>query len=103
MILLQVWCLFSQPFPTSTDKQTIACVLEIAIHVTVLDILNPNDGTGETNVFGIRIVYAPLSQKITGITSLLTGSDKEDGRSQKEEGGEHLLSVFKVICHDIQS
>ena len=69
-------CLFSVDRVT-LDKQAIARVLENSINTAHIEIPKPNDGTGETNVFGITIIHTPLSPKIASFTSLLAGSQKK--------------------------
>lgn len=56
------------------DVEAVAAVLEIAIDLGLVEVLDPDDGPWETDVLRVGAGQSPLSEEVAGFAALLTRS-----------------------------
>ena len=56
-------------------EETVAHMLEVAVELILVEVLDPDNGTGETYILCVGSIQPPLAQQVAGITTLLTRSE----------------------------
>lgn len=56
------------------DVEAVAAVLEIAIDLGLVEVLDPDDGPWEADVLRVGAGQSPLSEEVAGFAALLTRS-----------------------------